>query len=325
MQEKDIDVIEAAMLFPGQGSQYVGMGKDLTLAFPKARELYERADEVLGLPLSRISFEGDAETLTATKNAQPAILLHSIAVARIIAEEGGVTPAIVAGHSLGEYSALVAAGVVDGMDALRIVRKRGELMFEAGVTQPGTMAAVMGMDREALEAVCREATNGGTVVIANINSPGQLVISGSVGAVERAMKLAEERGARKVVRLNVSGAFHSPLIASAERELVAYIKSFQFRDAAVGVVCNADAKVITTSVDIVDALSRQLTSPVLWADSMTVLCARWSGPIFEVGPGKVLAGLLKRIDAARSVESVGTSDETAKIVASGAGIVSRGA
>jgi [acyl-carrier-protein] S-malonyltransferase len=310
------------MLFPGQGSQYVGMGKDLVKAFPTVRELYEQADDELGMPLSRISFEGDAETLTATKNAQPAILLHSVAVARILAEEGGVTPAIVAGHSLGEYSALVAAGVVDAVDALRIVRRRGELMFDAGVAQPGTMAAVIGMERDALEAVCRDAANGETVVIANVNSPGQLVISGHVGAVERAMKLAEERGARKVVRINVSGAFHSPLVASAGRELVQYIKNFSFRDASVGVVCNADATVIVRSAEIVDALSRQLTSPVLWADSMAVLCARWSGPILEVGPGKVLAGLLKRIEGARSVQNVGTVEEAAGILASVAGGVS---
>ena len=317
--------MKAAMLFPGQGSQYVGMGKDLVETYASARELYQRADDELGFPLSRISFEGDAETLTATKNAQPAILLHSVAVERILAREGGASPAIVAGHSLGEYSALVAAGVVDAMDALRIVRRRGELMFAAGVAQPGTMAAVMGMEREALEALCREASGGETVVVANVNCPGQLVISGHLGAVERAMKLAEERGARKVIRLNVSGAFHSPLVAPAERELVDYIKSFQFRDAAVGVVCNADAKVISSKADIIDALSRQLTSPVLWADSMTALLGRWSGAVLEVGPGKVLAGLLKRIDASRTAESVGTAADLAKLLASRAGGAPSGA
>jgi [acyl-carrier-protein] S-malonyltransferase len=307
--------MKAAFIFPGQGSQYVGMGKDLVAAYPSARELYERADDALELPISRFSFEGDAETLTATKNAQPAILLHSIVVVRILREEGGIEPSIVAGHSLGEYSALVAAGAVDEMDALKIVRKRGELMYDAGIKQPGTMAAIIGMERGDVESVCREAVNGGIVVVANINSPGQLVISGTVGAVERAMKIALERGAKKTVSLNVSGAFHSPLVAPAQNELVEYIRSFLFRDARVGVVCNADAKAITKKEEIIDALSRQLTSPVLWSDSMAMLCGRWNGPILEVGPGKVLAGLLKRIDGARSVRSVGTTNEIAQCLA----------
>ncbi len=308
-------MMKAAFMFPGQGSQYVGMGKDLVAAYPRARELYERADAALGFPISRISFEGDAETLTATKNAQPAILIHSVAAAKVLKEEGGIEPSIVAGHSVGEYSALVGAGAVDEMDALKIVRKRGELMFDAGIKQPGTMAAIIGLEREDVESVCREAADGEIVVVANVNSPGQLVISGTIGAVKRAMKIALGRGARKVVSLNVSGAFHSPLVAGAERELIEYIRSFPFRDACVGVVCNADAKAIVKKEDIIDALSRQLTSPVLWSDSMAVLCNRWRGPILEVGPGKVCAGLLKRIDGARLVQSVGTADEIGKCLA----------
>jgi [acyl-carrier-protein] S-malonyltransferase len=310
--------MKAAFIFPGQGSQYVGMGKDLVAVYPRARELYERADEALELSISRVSFEGDAESLTATRNAQPAILLHSIAVARILKEEGGIEPSIVAGHSLGEYSALVAAGAVDEMDALKIVRKRGELMYDAGIKQPGTMAAIIGMERGDVESVCREAANGEIVVVANINSPGQIVISGTLGAVERAMKIALERGAKKAVSLNVSGAFHSPLVAPAQNELVEYIRSFLFRDARVGVVCNVEAKVLAKKEEIIDALSRQLTSPVLWSDSMAVLCSRWNGPILEVGPGKVLAGLLKRIDAVRSVLSVGTANEIEQCLAGNA-------
>lgn len=293
------------------------MGKDLVAAYPRARELYEKADEILGVSISRISFEGGADTLTATKNAQPALLLHSIAAVRILKEAGGIEPAIVAGHSLGEYSALVAAGVIDEMDGLRIVRKRGELMYEAGLRQPGTMAAVIGLERLEVEAVCRESSNGEVVVIANVNSPGQIVISGHVGAVERAMREAQAKGAKKVIPLNVSGAFHSPLVASAQHELVEYIRSFDFSDASVGVVCNAGAKVIVKREDIIDALSRQLTSPVLWSDSMVALCHQWSGPILEVGPGKVLAGLLKRIDASRPVQSAGSAEELARFLASG--------
>jgi len=308
--------MKAAFIFPGQGSQHVGMGKDLVAAYPRARELYERADETLGIPISRFSFEGDAETLLATKNAQPALLLHSIAAARILKEEGGVEPSIVAGHSLGEYSALVAAGAVDEMDALKIVRRRGELMFDAGLRQPGTMAAIIGLERPDVEAVCREASNGEIVVIANVNSPGQIVISGNTGAVGRAMQGAQAKGAKKIIPLNVSGAFHSPLVASAQNELIEYIESFAFRDARIGVVCNADAQVITKKEEIIDALSRQLTSPVLWSDSMIVLCRQWSGPILEVGPGKVLAGLLKRIDGSRSVQNAGTAEELARFFAS---------
>jgi [acyl-carrier-protein] S-malonyltransferase len=308
--------MKAAFIFPGQGSQYVGMGKDLAAAYPLAKELYERADEALGVSISRLSFEGDAETLTATKNAQPALLLHSIAAARILKEEGGVEPAIAAGHSLGEYSALVAAGAIDEMDALKIVRKRGELMYEAGLRQPGTMAAIIGLERPDVEAVCRESSNGEVVVIANVNSPGQIVISGNTGAVGRAMQGAQAKGAKKVIPLNVSGAFHSPLVASAQSELVDYIKSFAVRNARVGVVCNADARIIVKREEIIDALSRQLTSPVLWSDSMGVMCRQWSGPILEVGAGKVLAGLLKRIDPSRPVQNAGTAEELARFLAS---------
>jgi len=307
--------MKTAMLFPGQGSQYTGMGKDLAEQFPAVARIYEEADEILGFGISKLSFEGDVDVLTETRNAQPAILLHSLAVARVMKDEAGLEPSIAAGHSLGEYSALAVAGAFDDMDALRIVRRRGELMFDAGLRQPGTMAAIIGMETEDVRAVCEEAGTGDTVVVlANINSPGQVVISGHIEAVDRAMKLAEEKGVRKVVKLNVSGAFHSPLVAPAQDELVEYIKSFEIKDTMADVVCNADAKIVTRREQIIDALSRQLTSPVKWSDSMNLLNSEWGGEILEVGPGKVLSGLMKRIDRARGVETVGTADQLAQVI-----------
>lgn len=308
--------MKTAMIFPGQGSQYVGMGHDLVQNFPRATAIYEEADDVLRYPISRLCFQGTPEVLRETRNAQPAILLHSLAVVKILRQEGGVDPAIVAGHSLGEYSALVAAGVLDEMDALMIVRKRGELMFDAGVKQPGTMAAIMGVKEEDVQDMCSEASgNGKIVVIANINSPEQIVISGHIEAVEKAMKFAEEHNAKKVVALNVSGAFHSPLIAPAQEELVAYIKEFSFNDAGVRIICNADAKIIHRREDIIDALSRQLTSPVRWQESMEVLLKSWDGSVMEVGPRRVLTGLMRRINRSRAVQSVGTVEELEKVVA----------
>ena len=308
--------MKAALIFPGQGSQFVGMGSDLAKAYPRVRELFEEADETLGFPISKLCFEGDAERLTQTRNAQPAILLHSVAVAELLVSDGGFEPVVVAGHSLGEYSALVAAGVLDPMDALRIVRKRGELMFEAGIEQPGTMAALIGLERGEADTICGEVTTPDSiVVVANVNSPGQIVVSGHVDAVERAMELASERGAKKTVRLNVSGAFHSPLVEPAQKELVSFIEQFSLSGARIDLVCNADAKVVRTRAEIIDALSRQLTSPVLWSDSMTRLFELWDGTTIEAGPGRVLKGLARRIDPARKVETIGTTDELEKYVA----------
>jgi [acyl-carrier-protein] S-malonyltransferase len=284
--------MQAGMLFPGQGSQFVGMGRDYHDAFPEARDVYREANDTLGFDITALSFSGEMEELTRTKNAQPAILLHSLAILRVL-EARGVRPAIVAGHSLGEFSALVAAGVFRPMDALRIVRHRGELMYDAGVKRPGTMAAIIGMDEAGVEACARDA--GGTVVVANYNSPGQYAISGDVDAVDRACVLCKERGAKRALKLPVSGAFHSPLMEPAVDEFRAFLATFPTGELRVPWVANVTGDVVTDSGAVLDLLSRQLSSPVQWTQSMRVFAQRWTGPVFEVGPGAVLSGLMKRI------------------------------
>jgi len=297
--------MQVGMLFPGQGSQFVGMGKDYHDAFAEAREVYREANDALGFDLTALSFSGNMEELTRTKNAQPAILLHSLAILSVL-EARGIRPAIVAGHSLGEFSALVAAGVFRPMDALRIVRRRGELMYDAGVRRPGTMAAIIGLDEPGVEACVRDA--GGTVVVANYNSPGQYAISGDVDAVERACALCKERGAKRALKLPVSGAFHSPLMEPAVEEFRAFLASFTIGELRVPWVANVTGDVVADSGAVLDLLARQLSSPVQWTRSMRVFAARAPGPVYEVGPGAVLAGLMKRIVEGSGVVSLSTAE-----------------
>lgn len=282
----------------------MGMAADLAAAYPVVAETLAQADAALGLDLSGLMREGPAEVLTATEIAQPALLTHSIAVERVL-RQAGVTPWLTAGHSLGEYSALVAAGALDFADALRLVRERGLAMAAAGVSAGGTMAAILGLEDAAVEQVVAEAGQVGTVVVANYNSPGQVVISGEDEAVRRAGELAKAAGARGAMPLKVSGAFHSPLMAPAAARLEAALDAAPLREAAIPVVTNVDAVPRKTAEEIREALRRQITGSVRWTDSVLRMVAEGAECFVEVGPGEVLTKLMKRI--APEAEAMSTS------------------
>jgi [acyl-carrier-protein] S-malonyltransferase len=286
---------EIAFLFPGQGSQAPGMGLELAEHFTRAREVFEQADAALGFPLSKLCFEGPAEELQLTANTQPAILAVSVAAARVL-EEKGVRPDYVAGHSLGEYSALVAAGSLDLADALLLVRKRGQYMQEAVPVGRGAMAALLGLEASAVDEICREAAGDEVVSAANLNSPAQIVIAGHHAAVERAVELAKARGAKRAMLLNVSAPFHCSLMKPAADRLAVDLDAVAISDPRVPLVNNADAAVVRTAEAVRDGLKRQVTSPVRWTDSMLALRREGADVFVEAGPGKVLSGLMRQID-----------------------------
>ena len=303
------------VMCPGQGAQKVGMGKDLADRFPAARAVFSEIDDALGVPLSRLMWDGPEDELTRTHNAQPAILAHSAAVLAVIGDALG-RPGAAAGHSLGEYSAHVAAGSLSAADAARLVRRRGELMYQAGLERPGAMVAVLGLDTAAVEAACREASSAEAVAVpANLNTPEQTVVSGDPEAVARAGEACRTRGAKRVVPLKVSGAFHSPLMEPAVPGLRTALAEAAFRDPGYPVVANATAEPVTTATDAVRTLVEQLTAPVRWVECMRRAAALAPGAAFvEVGPGNVLAGLLKRIVPDARAVTVGTAEEVERFL-----------
>jgi [acyl-carrier-protein] S-malonyltransferase len=298
------------VMCPGQGAQKVGMGKDLAERFPEARDTFAAIDEALGTALSRLMWQGPEDELTLTHNAQPAILAHSAAVLAVIRNRLG-SPGAAAGHSLGEYSAYIAAGTLRDVDAARLVRRRGELMLEAGRQRPGTMAAVIGLATAEVESACDEASGPeGLAVPANINAPDQTVISGDPAGVARAGEACKARGAKRVIPLNVSGAFHSPLMAPAVDGLKEALTGTDFTDPAFPVFANASGYAVRMGVNAKRLLADQLTAPVRWVACMQAAAELCPGATFvEVGPGSVLSGLLKRIVPESRSITLGTADE----------------
>jgi len=294
---------KTAFLFPGQGSQFVGMAKDLYDNFDEAKKIYQTADEIMGTKLSAICFNGPEEELKQTKYTQPAIFVHSIAVLELLKQKNNL-PSASAGHSLGEYSALVAADAISYEDGLELVKIRGESMQQAGIEQPGTMAAIIGLEPDIVGEVCQNVS--GIVQPANFNSPGQVAISGEVKAVHDAMEKLKEAGAKKVIELVVSGAFHSPLMENAQQGLSEALKKVEIKDASIPVYTNVTALPVKNKEEIKELLYKQLTHPVRWMEIYSNMANDGFEEFIELGPGKVLTGLGKRINREVNCKALGT-------------------
>ncbi len=307
---------EIVLLFPGQGSQVPGMGADLSAAYPAAQEIFAAADAALGAPLTQLCFAGSAEELTLTMNAQPALLTHGAAVWAVVRDQIGERVVAAAGHSLGEFTAYHAADALAFPEAVALVRKRGELMFAEGNAQPGAMAAILGDMDVSGDELCRLAATDGVVVPANYNSPGQLVISGNVECVERAMVLAREHGAKRAIRLNVSGAFHSPLLSGAGAAFGQAMDLVHFADPRFKVYANVNAQPVTDAALARRLLVEQLTAPVQWTREMESVTLIHPDALYvEMGPGAVLKGLMKKIAPSVTVMTCGTAAEVDSLLA----------
>ncbi|WP_027340535.1 ACP S-malonyltransferase [Halonatronum saccharophilum] len=296
---------KTAFIFPGQGSQYVGMGEELAKEFKIVEDTFKEANEALDIDVRKLAFKGPKEDLKETENTQPAILTLSTAVYRLLLDKG-IEADVVAGHSLGEYSALVGAGVLDFVDGVKLVRKRGQLMAAADPSGKGTMAAIIGLSAEEVKEVCQEASGEGVVEPANFNCPGQIVISGEKKGVEKAVEIAKDKGAKKAILLSVSGPFHSSLMEAAAKKLAPQLDKIDFKDAKVSVVTNVDGEFTTDSNRLKEALIEQISGSVRWEESIRAMIDDGVDTFIEVGPGRVLKGFMRRID--RKVKAFNVED-----------------